>query len=359
MKDLDFDELDRAVNSLIGNGDAPVAGDGPVAPTSQTDINPILSQPSTEPVTDKPVSALPLATRRSSGRFMDVVHPSSDMRSTSVSDRPASRVGTTIPSPMTTPGAYSRPLVVPDVTTTSSSADEPEKPSQWPDPIDFHGFEDARPDSDSVSANVALPSTFDSSTRSVDEAISTSPEVDEDSDITKLADDINATLNGDPETPLNSPFLADAKVEKRPLGAFSFGEVAPATAATLAVVAPQDSSPAASSVEEKSIDTPMPAELQDDLLLLESDNVESPTPEIVAPVETPVGPTSITQQYKEQPSTSDQPTGAIFDTHAYQKPLAHPAKKKSGWVWVFWIALLIIAGAGAGAVVYFFVLPLL
>ncbi len=359
MKDLDFDELDRAVNSLIGNGATPASGDEPVSSVPKIEISPVLSQPSAESVVDKPVQVLPLAARRSSGRFMDVVHPSSDMRSTSVPVRPASRVGTTIPSPVTTSQAYDRPVVVPGVVSTGLPTTESVKPSAWPDPIDFHGFEDARPDSNPIKADVLPPISVDNSTRSIDEAISTSPEVDEDSDISKLADDINATLNGDSETPLNSPFLSDAKVEKRPLGAFSVAATSPSEDPALAIVAPDNTASEPSPVEEKDVETPMPAELQDNLLLLESDNVESPTPEISVAVDTPVGPTSITQQYKEQPSTGDQPTGAIFDTHAYQKPLAHPAKKKSGWLWVVWTASLIIAGAGAGAAVYFFVLPLL
>ena len=69
---------------------------------------------------------------------------------------------------------------------------------------------------------------------------------------------------------------------------------------------------------------------------------------------------SITQQYAESPSTGDAPaTTSIFDTDAYKKPLAHPKKKSSGWLVVLWIAVLLIVGAGAGAAVYFYVLPLL
>ena len=69
-------------------------------------------------------------------------------------------------------------------------------------------------------------------------------------------------------------------------------------------------------------------------------------------------PTSITQQYTEQASSTDE-SGAIYDTTAYHQPLTHTARKKSGaWV-IVWILLLIILGGGAGAAVYFFVLPLI
>lgn len=66
----------------------------------------------------------------------------------------------------------------------------------------------------------------------------------------------------------------------------------------------------------------------------------------------PTGPTSIAQQYQEQPSSSDQSNGAIYDTATYHQPLSHPAKKSSGWLWVILIIAIILIGAGAGAYIY-------
>jgi hypothetical protein len=67
----------------------------------------------------------------------------------------------------------------------------------------------------------------------------------------------------------------------------------------------------------------------------------------------PKGPISIPQQYKEEPSTGDAKNGAIYDTDTYHhQPLAHPKKKKSGWMWVIWIILILIIGAAAGAALY-------
>ena len=87
---------------------------------------------------------------------------------------------------------------------------------------------------------------------------------------------------------------------------------------------------------------------------------EAPTePVIVAqPVQEPTGPTSITQQYKEQPS-SNQQSGAIFDTESYHQPVIKPAHKKSSWLIIVWILLLVLLGAAAGWAVYTFVLPML
>jgi hypothetical protein len=66
------------------------------------------------------------------------------------------------------------------------------------------------------------------------------------------------------------------------------------------------------------------------------------------------GPTSIPQQYREEPNTGDKDNGGIYDTDSYHQPLAHPAKKKSGWLWVLWIVIILIIGAGGGAALYFF-----
>jgi len=286
MQDIDFDELDRAVNSVTSPtvSDASAQESVPVTVTPAAPVAPIA-----------PVSTP--AARRSGGRFMDVVHPSSDMRSASQpnTDRVA-------------PRSESSPFVAAPVAV--------EKPAtEWPDPLDFHGFTEEP---------------------AVEAPVINTPSVEA------------------PAAPLESPFLNDAKVEKRPLGAFSYhGPSGPST--------PRG--------ERALIEAPEPE------LLLEAVNDEPveetvvSEPEASAPVietpaptpieEAPTGPISITQQYKEQPSTADQPSGAIFDTEAYHQPLTHGPKRKSGALVVVWIAALILVGAGAGAAVYFFILPTL
>jgi len=366
MKDLDFDELDRAVNSLLPNNNVP-AEEQPVALPADNIITPTVNVPV------QPVSQ-PLAARRSTGRFMDVVHPSSDMRTTTLPPRPVSREGAVI-APSALRGPIDEPLSPSQDTPWSPTNTPPvvtEAPQpaagDWPDPIDFTG---------------PMPSeTPKTSTElEADESPQSSQEqslVDDDKDINQIAEAINKTLgqdqDQDSQAPLESPFLMDAKVEKRPLGAFSTEVAIPSTdpvkeatpslsieTETLNQTGEDDVKKEEQPIE---MDTPLPAELQDDLLLIEADNDTTGQPKEDEPstpptpqIEVPVGPTSITQQYTEQPSTGDQPTGAIFDTGAYQKPLAHPAKKKPGWLLVLWIVLLLVAGAGAGAAVYFFVLP--
>ena len=333
MKDLDFDELDRAVNSLVGGSEP--------APSE-----PVLNVPTTAPnsdvsiqVPDRPV-VQPLAARRSSGRFMDVVHPSSDMRSSApvASVSPVSRTAPAIQPLVVTPPVVSE--------TTLPVQDAPKM--EYPDPIDFQGF---TPGVTPEPVNELAPA-----------------QDDEDSDIAKIADDITASLGKETTTPLESPFIADAKVEKRPLGAFSVGIPATVTplAAEMVATSPDVELPDTEQkgeIDDHPIekDVPLPAELQNDLLSIEAN--ENPAPEAlftppVSSTDVPVGPTSIPQQYTEKPSTGDQPAATMFAAEAYKKPAGH-AKKKSGWFVVLWIALLVIVGGGIGAAVYFFVLPML
>jgi len=376
MKDLDFDELDRAVNSLIGNKtEEPAVASTQSGPAVVNPGAPVVATPSAAPVPDLSVpaapsqaedtsgdTAQPLAARRSSGRFMDVVHPSSDMRSAAPLV-PVSRVAADIQpsgSVASAPATAANP---------PAPTSEPAVPttSEWPDPIDYH---ESKSESATVPPSAAVGPLS---------AITTD---DDDSDISRIADSINDSLADSKSSPLESPFLSDTKVEKRPLGAFSNEApaaepakepesikpvdtpVTPGTAETTTDGSQVAEAPESSSQKPVDVDTPLPAELHDDLLMIEADEdttSQAKKDEFVPPAapasETPIGPTSITQQYKEQPSTGDQPTGAIFDTEAYHAPLAHPKKKKSGWLMVLWIVLLLVLGAGVGAAVYFFVLP--
>lgn len=306
MQDIDFDELDRAVSSTLN----------PTRPSDTVKTDPVPVR-TPNPVTPHPVAP---AVRRSSGRFMDVVHPSSDMRPTERPERSAPRP----PEPV---------------------QQEPERPApapattDWPDPLDFHGFNDE--------PKVEAPKP---------EPVSNN-------------DDVSGM-------PLESPFLTDAKVEKRPLGAFSANDTP-----NLSDQIDAENAAELSSVEAGEV--PLLEAPDEELLTAETETKEDPVAVVEEPVkeekrevedatemvpeekpiptsivEEPTGPQSITQQYKEQPS-SNQTSGAIYDTEAYHQPLVHTAKKKSGALVVIWILALILVGAGAGAGIYFFVLPML
>jgi hypothetical protein len=178
MKDLDFDELDRAVNSLLTNNDAPAADDTPPLPVNDTvvPVDEVVPQP-------QPTATQPLAARRSSGRFMDVVHPSSDMRA-SMPVRPVSREGLGIaPSaPSTSPVEQTTPWSSPVVPEAPVEVETPRPTAgEWPDPLDFNGF---KSDGDQKPSVELLPPEQSSDDQS-------QPVVDEDKDINQIADAIN------------------------------------------------------------------------------------------------------------------------------------------------------------------------
>ena len=294
LSDFDFDELDKAVAGALSDTQSDAE--------SEVDTTPVSAQKEEE--TPAPVAPPPApAARRSSGRFMDVVHPSSDMR---------------------TKSSFTPPV------------NSPAAPAQPPQ---------------------STPSTLDEDAQ-------------------------------DWAKPLESPFLPDAKVEKRPLGTMPATGSAPKEDELLleapdepllgahTMPDPIDFAAHASALPSEQEDTGSPVETTEEEVTVEPEpikeeateapvEVEEVQPELpVSKVEEPVrdaepiGSASISQQYTEQPSTSPE-SGAIYDTESYHQPLAPAPKKKSG-AWVFvWILLLLIVGAAAGAGFYFFVLPML
>lgn len=341
MKDLDFDEIDRAVNSIGTNA----------GPAGQSDVGGQTTTPADPAVPTTPVVP-PSIGRPTTGRFMDVVQPSSNMRVPLVMPERPSRQGMTI-NPIST-----KPIL--------SDDNKASRTSDWPDPIDMQNAKDT-----------------------VDKDNLPKKDENEDADIDRISDDIANTLNPKSGESMDSPFLSDTKVEKRPLGGFS--TVLPTPTDQPPTVETKLDKPVPNSLINAS--TPLPAELQDDLLLIESNNTmptdekpsvnDAPVADEIKPVassesapvtatpttipvvpavpvttdDKPTGPTSITQQYTEKPSTGDQSTGSIYDTKDYHKALMHPANKKPSWMWIVWIVILLVFGAGAGAAVYFFVLP--
>lgn len=325
MKEFDFDELDKAVSSLMG--DVPAAptdtSDTPAPPVSSKPAALPTNQPTLEQTVDTPsapVAAKPPATKRA-GRFMDVVHPSSDMKTPSQPRREGVAI-----TPPTAPA--------PEETSTQ----EPK-----------------------VSAPEVQP---------------------EDS------------LLPEPDS-LATPFLPDAKVEKRPLGSAgpsldeqmahelsNHKETPPAhilvESTSISDEKQTITEPAVvvSSKDETNADTQKPAEpdnialppeLDGDLVAIEAGEKTglTNTPETeqqpqksdtanLATSATASSQGSITQQYTEKPSSGDESHAAIFDSIADHPPLAHPKKQKSGWLWVLVIVILLTVGAAAGGAVYFF-----
>ena len=315
MSDFDYDELDKAMNSLDGDDSKLISSVNDSDEPARSE-KPILKTVSVGGRAPEPS----FAGRRSSGRFMDVVHPSSDMRAKS----------------------RKTPLLLEAPDDSSSEK-----------LIERHY--DSKPDS----TNEPKP------TEQIHSQPDSKPDAGEDADIEKLSADIDKTLGAQSEKVLETPFIPDVSVEKRPLGAFSVDKA-------------DESSPPENTlkgfgmdINNQSLDvlsnTSLPAELQSDLLSIESDTVGNKVPaEETAPTEPekdtkkaeaePIPTVSIPQQYQEKVTTTDQKVAPIYDNvQSYNKALLFPAKNKS-WRWVIWIGLLIFIGAGIGVAAYFFLL---
>jgi hypothetical protein len=306
MQDIDFDEIDRAVNSV--SPDKANTAEKPEETMTQPDVS-----ETSQPVSSAPKPSPALAGRRSSGQFMDVVHPSSNMRR----------------APITMP---QRPVIQNPAPPTPEVAETPPIATELPTPtIPNDGWSDSKGEN-------------------------------EDADIDKINDDLTKELDRKSEELPDTPFISGTKVEKRPLGAFS---TEPPTADDSDVV--NESQPDSEKTDS------LPDELQENILSIESKESTpgpEPQPETVQSVEKPeivektavpatesqpAVATSINQQYKEKPSTGDRDSGPIYDTNSYHKPLLSPSKKKSSWKIIIWILGILIVGVGAGVVAYYFI----
>lgn len=123
MREFDFDELDRAVTSALGrstNDTVPARSDDATPPPADTASRDQVAPRQTVPA------------RRTSGRFMDVVHPSSDMR-TATQPQPVSTPAAPTPEPEPQPepeqpvANSTPPVIMPTLTAPASSSEEPEE----------------------------------------------------------------------------------------------------------------------------------------------------------------------------------------------------------------------------------------
>lgn len=341
-KEFDFDELDKAVNSLMKDAepesptpsvpttDEPPATPPPtppvdiVEPSSPAPATPIEPEPAEAPA---PVST-PATPSKPTGRFMDVVHPSSDMRTAS----PA----------ISREGAALAPISpVPNPSEGSQATVAPVEPEAAPDPV---------------------------------------------------------TL---PPTPLASPFLPDAQVEKRPLGGtspetssgVSLGEAMAAelnvdsesttsesgeTTSTPIEPEPVTTSeteatePEAPTLEEPAPEKEketigLPEELSTDLVAIESgeaqpegeEKLETPKEANTDTVEAASSPAallsqaSIPQQYKEEESSTAETHAPIYDDQTSASAVPQPAKKNNKVRILLIVVIAIVVGITGAAGLYF------
>lgn len=380
MKDIDFDELDRAVGSALGTDDtAPTETPAvSVASTTATDNTPQDDTPpsaSTDTATATPLVAKPASPARRRGQFLDMVHPSADMRST---------------TPL--PSAVRKTIAPINVNTTPEPPTEkPEEESDtasynsYPDPIDVKAVDDSSSsesshDADSPVTSEDTPETQSSWPDPIEFASSAGQVEDKaenEADIQPSAAAEYVAPEEDSSTePSQTPFVTDAKVDKRPLGAFTPADEdaeAPvesphAADAAQLVVSPEAPAPEFSS-DINSVEAAGVSQVEsEDVPTREApEPVATPTVEASVPVEpAPVAPEpapsstndgvaqSIPQQYKTADVKKDDDVHSLFDTKEYHQPLLPDGKKKSkkGVLIVVLLVVLLIIGAALGYVAY-------
>lgn len=392
MSEIDFDELDRAVNDLMSNVDtskrheglddpedkvvtldSSSAESGKVAssPVAETTVTP-MSAPEAKPA---PAQSSPLAVKRR-GQFMDMVHPSSDMTSAprpvkrdGVSIMPPSETVSTLPSTesVNKPSSAINAPANSKTTPTLSSIRTPSSTTVVPTPMSTPALAmpSAEKSSRPTTSSAIQPPVQPNPTAPIASGYS-SPGVIEPSDnkndqpeeVASVESEIPAEIVDEassissPQPLPTAPFLSDARVEKRPLGANSESAAKP----------PQD----VAEGEDAPVSEPvsLPAELQGDVVAVEASvpldidkagslsEVGSQSSDADLVVDAGV---DLTAQSIEQTDVDDQVNGSIYDTANYHQPIdgKKPEKKSSPLKWLAWFLVLLIVGVGAG-VAYFF-----
>jgi hypothetical protein len=355
MNDFDFEELDNAVNTLASKTQDEHRGPSeppkpalPARPAPKAESLKITSEPEIPAPTSAPQLVRPAAPRTPRrGAFMDIMPPSPRKTNTRVGPtlqplnppeqvKPEAIVSPVEPpqlEPETAPADLHDPEPIPDAPVQPEAPklerietpEEKEDAVRWPDPLDFH----------------------------VDSIL-------EDETIEKPAQ--------------TSPFLAEAKVEKRPLGAFSNykpTEEPPKPRADSAETL--DSSEP--SVDELTPDAEgtyrepeAPAEESSKDELAPQQSVESvennmPRPEAREEPSRPdmhsAAMMSIPQQYRTEDKPADKATRSIFDTKEYHPPLldATITEHHGGSMWMkLFVALVVLVLLGvAGYFTYLIV----
>lgn len=402
MSDLDFDELDKAVNSLMNDRNEPQASPSPAAiatptaPATEPQVSTSYpaavtgNSPAPTPSVVKPttrtarpeVSSLAIKRR---GQFMDVMHPSADMTTPSMQPRPAARVSRTgagiepqnpdvTPEPLTPRPPQAAPR---EAMSAPVSASSPEDSDVMPDPIDLAAAEhqsETEPPSGQNSVAKAAPKVDLAAELGLglDESPSDHEEADGATEVQPV-ESHDSTEPQAPDAPLSTPFLAGAKVEKRPLGSATPTGQSAAEEPALALT---NTAEASSASDEPSMQT-LPAELQSSVMEVESDSVatsnesaqalnasqapspaatevSSQTPAAPTPVEEPAGPSSIPPQYKTAtPKVAQHPTEkSIYDSVDQPVAAKKNSHRKSSWMILGGFMLFVIIGCVIGAALY-------
>lgn len=368
MKDIDFDELDRAVSTVLEPvadatptstpatpvdektqpaGEAEKTSDvaSEVATPDAVEPTPVTAVVEPEASSATPAARPPLAIKRR-GQFMDVVHPSSDMTGKPEDGTPTSPRKVTV-QPLTTIEA---PEAEPE--TPAPTEEETQVTDQLTDLSTIEMPDEAQPPVETVeSAPVVqvIPDPLDVMQTQEEAKDTLSTETPEVEDTPVDAPVPTETESGAEEVAPTTPFLADTKVDKRPLDAFSPDEA---------------EVPAETDVEPTAEVEPVSAELQADVVAVEANptdqvNDEADTEHVETDKKDEVESgfnNSIPQQYAADDAKTDE-DHSIYDTSEYHQPITPVKTKKRGlpgWLVALLVMFLLAGLSAAGGYFWFY-----
>lgn len=351
MDDINFDELDKAVNSVLKQGEHAAKADSPVE-TPVVDV-----PPAPEVGVDEPKPAekqVERASQKRRGQFMDMVHPSSDM----IKPAPTQtrRQGTTLQplDPSIVEAKQHEDKKNEELVTTqkepiesATTHEEPSMKSEWPDPLDV--MEQAGKEKQEERPSVHSEEVAGSQDS---ETLAVQPDV--------VAEKETETPD-DTQEPAATPFINGSGLEKRPLGAFTdpASSEEPTEMGEDVTNEQEPVVPSQENVDSNELPAvpQVPQELAPEVVSVESDDPLTMANREVAADEEHEGSAvpeatgmaaSISQQYAHTEEPTDGQDHPVFDTKEYHQPLVPPTKRHhTGLVVTLVIILLGLLGAGA------------
>jgi hypothetical protein len=372
VKDIDFDELDRAVSSVLS---PKTSEDTDATDDSVVTVNTSAPKPDTTETTTAsdaediatPKISTPLAVKRR-GKFMDMIHPSADMqpntpKSTGAKSSPMTLAPLTPSLSKETEADTGQdtdtdPVALLEPTTEPTAAVDESKAliGAEPAPVETELPSMSRDDDlGIVSDTAASTEQLVADTSDGTAPASTSDYVDPlDVQSPSSATDDNVPADEPEPAPTEptdtlsqpTPFLTDTKVDKRPLGAFGEAEAESPETPDTGDAAPSNDVQGAPVV-------PLPRELQPDVVEVESSQ-ETEESQAETTDTAPVSPFAANVAATGPVSDGRVEGHPLFDTSTYHEPIA-AVHAKSTPVWVWWlIGLAVCLGLGAGVGYFLF-----
>lgn len=372
MNDINFDELDAAVNSALQKNTQDTVTDTPQPSPAAPIVDDAVQLP------EQQSAAVVKAKRR--GQFMDMVHPSSDMtRSDAASTLPPARRQSSQIEPLrrdVMEGASdsgATPAAAPDLTvptipvtplaqqidsseedTEDISNDELSTEAESQDPISSAQMVDvpvipAAPSPEQVAAVTAAEGVFATAPAEPSDPVTPQPQPEE----------LQSTFS----EPLN-PFIEGAAVEKRPLGAFAENSTQPEGESvpdpyTSEAYAPQNEEtiPEAEATQEVVGQPLVSGEVSQQPISGSSTPVSAEMTGVDTTHEAAFAQ-SIPQQYQTAVTdVAEETVGNVLAAEQYQTPL--PVQKAKSHVVLYVLLAVVMVAIGAVAAYAIFVLKLI